>query len=421
MQQFPLIKQPVEAHTTGSVPSVPWRRWLLAFDAYNLSTNTLFTGAIWVIYLAAHGYSPLAIGLFEMLFHIAKFVMEVPTGIFADLLGRRKSLIVFCAIQALEILLFLVPTVPSLMLSFALSGAAFAFRGGANEAILWSIAGYAEPNKQSARYSRLVSRMFLVGLIGEIIGTATGGYLGHILEVLPFICRAVIVALGILPLLLIPEKSIQHMEPHTRTNPFTHLGKGLHAVWQSPTLLGLLLISGLTESCWQTIYFYYQLYLHGLGFSLSAIGIVVAISMVSNFIFTASAPFVMRVLPERWLVPTFVLTQIVGLALMSMPQSLISLFGYIVLFQAALAILSPAVSTYINERSPEQQRATVLSFQTGLFSAAMIVLFPLFGLGISHASYSTIYLWTLLALAIGSVVIWGLTQFRKQRHARRVV
>lgn len=414
MQQFPFTEQPIAANTAESVP---WRRWLLAFDAYNLSTNTLFTGAIWVIYLAAHGYSPLAIGLFEMLFHIAKFVMEVPTGIFADLLGRRKSLIVFCIIQAIEVLLFLVPTIPSLILCFVLSGTSLAFRGGANEAILWSIAGHAEPHKQSVRYSRLVSRMFLVGLIGEIIGTATGGYLGHILEILPFICRAIIVSLGILPLLLIPEKSIQQLEPHTRTNPFTHLGKGLHAVWQNPSLLGLLLISGLTESCWQTIYFYYQLYLHGLGFSLSAVGIVVAISMVSNFVFTASAPFVMRVLPARWLVPTFVLTQIIGLALMSTSQSLLSLFGYIVLFQAALAILSPALSTYINERSPEQQRATVLSFQTGLFSAAMILLFPLFGLGVSHTSYSTIYLWTLGALAVGSIATWGLTRLFKQIHA----
>ena len=399
--------------STAPEPDLPWRRWLRAFDCYNAFTNTIFTSAIWVIYLAAHGYSPLAIGLFEMVFHIAKFVAEIPTGIFADLMGRRKSLIVFCIISALENLLFLMPTTPLITLSFVLSGISFAFRGGANEALLWTLAGYADADNQATRYSKLVSRMFLIGLLGEIVGTASGGYLGYILQTLPFICRAIITALGILPLLLIPEqKAVQNHQTHT--NPLQHLGKALRVVWKSPTLLGLLLISGLTDSCWQTIYFYYQLYLHGLGFSLSIIGLIVAASMGTNFLFTAITPGVMRRLPERWLVPICVVMEILGLFLMSTPDPISGLVGYLVLFQASTAVLSPAISTYINQRSSEEQRATVLSLQTGLFSAAMIVLFPLFGLGVSQASYHTVYLWTLEALTSGSAAIWGLIWMLKR-------
>ncbi len=408
MSTSPPLDQPLSAASTNATPSEPvatLRRWLLAFDCYNASTNILFTSAIWVIYLAAHGYSPLAIGLFEMTFHIAKFVAEVPTGIFADLLGRRKSLIVYCVLSTLEILLYLVPTAPLITLSFALSGISYAFRGGANEAMLWTLAGYAAPADQSRRYSKLVSRMFMIGLVGEIVGTAAGGYLGHILVVLPFICRAVVTALAIIPLLLLPE---QRVAVSHRTNPFQHLSRGLAVVWRNPTLLRLLLLSGLTDSCWQTIYFYYQLYLHGLGFSLTIIGLVVSASTVSGFLFTAAAPRIMHYLPERWLVSIFVLLEMLGLLLMSLPQPLLSLVGYLVLFQASVAVLMPAISTYVNIRSSEAQRATILSFQTGLFSAAMIVLFPLFGLGVSRASYSTVYIWTLEALAIGSVAIFGL-------------
>ena len=122
--------------------ALPWRRWLFAYDGFNLATNTLFTSAIWVIYLASRGYSPLAIGLFEMLFHVAKLVAEVPTGIFADLVGRRRSLIIFCILGGVENLLFLVPTVPLLILSFSLSGVSYAFLGGASEAMLWMLAGH---------------------------------------------------------------------------------------------------------------------------------------------------------------------------------------------------------------------------------------------------------------------------------------
>ena len=391
---------------------VPWRRWLAAFYCFDSTTSLLFTSAVWVIYLASRGYSPLAIGLFETIFHIAKFVAEVPTGIFADLVGRRKSLIICCMIGAVENLLFLMPSPPIMILSFSLAGISWAFRGGAHEAILWMIAGHAEPANQAAHYSKLISRMFMLALVGEIIGTASGGFLGHLLTILPFLCQSAAFAVGIIPLLLLPE---QRGTKEQRVHPLAHLRTGLRAVRQTPVLLGLLLISSLVDSCWQTVYFYYQLYLHGLGFSLSVIGLLVAASTVSGFLFTAAAPFIMRHIQQRWLVPLFVSMEIVGLFCMSLPQTFISLFGYLVLFQAAEAVLTPAISTYINERSPEAQRATIFSLQTGLFSAAMIVLFPLFGLGITQVAYSTVYLWTLVGLAIGSIAIGILVWILKRR------
>lgn len=396
--------------------TVPWRRWLNAYDGFNLATNTLFTSAVWVIYLASRGYSPLAIGLFEMLFHLAKFLAEVPTGIFADMVGRRKSLMIFCIISAVENLLFLNPTVPSMIVSFSLAGISFAFLGGASEAMLWTLAGFAEPGNQARRYSRLVSRMYLVGFIGEIIGTSLGGYLGHILVVLPFLLRAAFTLLGLVPLLLLPE---QKGVTEQRVSPLAHLGKGLLAVWHAPALLGLLLVSALTTSCWQTIYFYYQLYLRGLGFSLTVIGLIVAVSTVSGFFFTALAPFLIRKLPMRWLIALFVFAEIAGLFCMSLPQPYISLFGYLVLFQASVSVISPAISTYANERSPEEQRATVLSLNTGLFSAGMIVLFPLFGLGITNVPYSIVYQWTSLGLLTGVLAIIGLVFGLKNLNQRR--
>lgn len=394
---------------------VPWRRWRSAFYCFDATGSLLFTNAVWVIYLASRGYSPLAIGLFETIFHIAKFIAEVPTGIFADLVGRRKSLLICCIIGAIENLLFLVPTPPMMVLSFALAGIAWAFRGGAHEAILWMIAGHAEPANQAARYSKLISRMFMLALVGEIIGTASGGFLGHILTILPFLCQSAACAVGIIPLLLLPE---QRGAKEQHTHPLAHLRTGLRAVRQAPALLGLLLISSLTDSCWQTIYFYYQLYLHGLGFSLSLVGLLVAGSTITGFLFTAAAPRIMRHLPQHWLVPLFVGVEIAGLFCMSLPQTVISLFGYLVLFQASVAVLSPAISTYINERSPEAQRATIFSLQTGLFSAAMIILFPLFGLGITQVAYSTVYLWTLEGLTIGSIAIGTLVWILKRRIAQ---
>lgn len=88
------------------------RRWVRTFYLFDLLTNALFTNALAIIYLVAHGYSPFAIGLFSVVYDVTKLLAEVPTGIFADLIGRRKSLMLFCVLSASATVLYLVPILP---------------------------------------------------------------------------------------------------------------------------------------------------------------------------------------------------------------------------------------------------------------------------------------------------------------------
>lgn len=378
------------------------RRWNIAFACYTLAINTSFTRAVWMVYLAAHGYSPFALGLVEMIFHLAKFIAEVPTGVFADLAGRRTSLIVSCALAAIGELLFISPSFPVIAVSFALLGVAYAFRGGADSAMLWALAERAGVSDKAAHYSKLYSRMFLLLLLGETIGAASGGFIGGIWALLPFISQGIVTALAIPPLLLLPEIRLARSERHS---PLRHVGAGLRAAWRDPILLGLLLLSGLTASVFTTLGYYTQLYFHGLGFSLGAIGIIFALAIVPDSLFAWLAPRIIHHLPLPWLLTIFVSAEALGLAAMSAQQPVLGVVGFVLLFHSADAVLTPTISRYLNDRSPEAQRATVLSLDTGLFSAAMIVLFPLFGLGLTHASYHIIYLWALAALIGGSLII----------------
>ena len=54
--------------------------------------NLPLTGA-WVAILAARGYSLVQIGLAETAFHITSFLLEVSSGVFADLFGRKRMLL----------------------------------------------------------------------------------------------------------------------------------------------------------------------------------------------------------------------------------------------------------------------------------------------------------------------------------------
>lgn len=55
--------------------------------------NLSLTGA-WVAILSARGYSLVEIGIAETVFHITSLLFEIPSGVFADVFGRKKMLMV---------------------------------------------------------------------------------------------------------------------------------------------------------------------------------------------------------------------------------------------------------------------------------------------------------------------------------------
>ena len=61
---------------------------------YTLTTVSYFriAGASWVALLALRGFSLLQIGVLESIFHIASSCFEIPSGVVADVFGRKRTL-----------------------------------------------------------------------------------------------------------------------------------------------------------------------------------------------------------------------------------------------------------------------------------------------------------------------------------------
>jgi MFS family permease len=408
--------------TVGATP--PGRlepRWSAAFNLYTLLSNLSTENAIWLIYLAMRGYSPFAIGIFEMLFHVAKFVAEVPTGIFADLVGRRASLLASCAFGVLAALLFLDPTPITISISFMASGVSWAFKGGAQEAAVWTLAENSrdKPGRETdttGRYSRLYSRFLVVTLVAAALGDGTSGFLLNWNPAAPFILRAVGIALAIPALLFIPRLRPEHAE---RPRPLAHLRAGARVAWRSPLLLGLLLLSALEGTVITTANYYTQLYLTNVGYGVAAVGVIFGIGTVMDFLATGAAPRVLARFARRRVIPTLVAGVASGLLLMATGQAVVGLAGFLVIFRVCDSLFVPAISTAINARTPDAQRATILSLETGLFSGGMIVAFPLFGLGLNYVTYEQGYLGAGLALLAGAGLIAGLVVTLRRRNTAR--
>jgi MFS family permease len=403
---------------TSTPPERREPRWGFAFNIYTLLSNLDTDNAIWLIYLAARGYSPLAIGLFEMLFHVAKFIAEVPTGIFADLIGRRASLLAACVFGVVAALLYLDPTPMTISLAFMASGVSWAFKGGAQEAAVWTLAEQSrdKPGRETdtvGRYSRLYSRILVITLIAAALGDALSGLLLNWNTVAPFLVRALGVALAIPALLAIPRLRPEHAE---RPRPLAHLRAGARVAWRSPLLLGLLLLSALEGTVFTTTNYYTQLYLTSVGYGAAAVGLIFGVATALDFLATGAAPRALARFTQRRIIPVLIAGVAGGLLLMATGQAIVGLVGFLLLFHTCDAIFVPVISTAINARAPEAQRATVLSLETGLFSGGMIMTFPLFGLALTHISYAQGYLGVGLALLAGAGLIAWLVVSLRRRH-----
>lgn len=79
-------------------------RQLNKLYGYNALGNLSIAGAAWVLLLVTQGYSLVQVGLAETVFHLVSILAEVPSGVFADVAGRRKAMMVACAMGLLSAL-----------------------------------------------------------------------------------------------------------------------------------------------------------------------------------------------------------------------------------------------------------------------------------------------------------------------------
>jgi MFS family permease len=138
----------------------------------------------------------------------------------------------------------------------------------------------------------------------------------------------------------------------------------------------LIVFSELLFSLITVLFYYLQNHWISLGWSELGIGLVFAANAMVAGAVAFRAPAIERRIGERgvltW-VPLFMLLCLWGIALSTWEQLFFILLGCVE------GLLATAICTYLNRLIPSAQRATILSFQSMVFSLFMIALFPVAG------------------------------------------
>lgn len=108
--------------------------WPFYLDSL-LSPMLFFAPAFIVVYLIGLHLSLFQIGILMALAPLTAFIFEIPTGAFADLYGRKASVLLGYSIEAISVLLiFFTTNFYAIVFAFALMGFGSTFSSGAKEA-----------------------------------------------------------------------------------------------------------------------------------------------------------------------------------------------------------------------------------------------------------------------------------------------
>lgn len=385
MQHSPEILEEAIAATAVAAPAARVR--LVPFVAFKLLTTGTFTSSIWVLWLLHRGYSLAAIGVAEACYHLAKVALEVPTGAFADTIGRKWSLVVSTvAVVVAASLTYWSPVFPVVMLALLIDGASGSFRVGADQAYLFDALKDAG---RAHRFVRILANVLAASYCVAALISWVGAWLSEWSYAIPFglSIAASVVAGGIALTLPEPPRAIAH---RSARGILRTMRAGVRTVRERPVLLRLVVFAAFFFAAQTIGGIYLQSVLKGHGFANGAIGLTLGIAGVAS----AGATWLGGRLPAWWRAwPPFTLLA-AGMALGTVMQGLawvpLVLLG-LALRELTIGIFEPLFSTWANEESPSETRATVLSLSEFGFSVTMVWAFPLVGLLADRAGWGIAY------------------------------
>ncbi len=137
------------------------------------------TGA-WVALLAARGYSLMEIGIAETVFHITSLLFELPSGVFADVFGRKKMLVAGSVMRMIgNVIMVASNNLPMVCASIAFQALSYNFASGADSALAYDSLKLAGEELYYEKYAS--NQLILYRLCGGVSTLCAGLalFIGH--------------------------------------------------------------------------------------------------------------------------------------------------------------------------------------------------------------------------------------------------
>jgi len=356
----------------------------------NIGKNYIFLGlsyvdltrGLWMIWLTLRGFSLTQLGVMEGLFHLTTFLMEVPTGIVADLFGRKMSRILGRIIFLGSLfILYYSRSFQVQCLGFSMSAIGYNLESGAGEALIYD--SLKEIGREGV-YKKIAGINNLIFEGGSIISLIVGGYCAHNLGYQwVFIPGMTVGAMSIAVSVLFEEPTIIQEEQHRlREMGWFQAMKeqtlmSVQVIVEKPRIAFIILFTELVMMFITSLYFYLQTFWKSEGRNELQIGGYLALASVLSAAAGILTGKIEKKIGVRGIIlffPLLLILSIWGIGLTDYSVFFYGITGFVD------GVLFVAMQDYLNKLIPSERRATILSFQSMAFSLYMILFFPLIGL-----------------------------------------
>ena len=344
---------------------------------YSFMKNFDISSAIWVLYMVYKGLPLWQVGVVEGIFHITSFLFEVPSGAIADLLGRKNVMIAGRICSAISAVINLFSNnIFGFSVGFMISALGYNLNSGSEEALVY------DSLKQTGcedEYLKVNSRLNLIIEISQGLATFIGGILAEYSFVYCYITSIVIAALSLIPCLMLKEPSTKDEDKKKESISIKkHFKLSYNIIKNNKKIIKILVYFPMVFTFHTVVYFYGQQYFSILGCNKIEISLIMLLGGISSCIGAITCEKIIDLFKDK---TKYIASIFMGISIVFISgKSLIVSILFFAVMNYVNAILYPIQSTSLNKLIPSEQRATIISIDSMIFSLCMICMFPLCGL-----------------------------------------
>lgn len=313
------------------------------------------------IFYFSRGLDTFQVVSLEAALIIAVLFSEVPTGIIADKIGRKKALSLF-------ILLYIIGNIWTIFASSyfqfiiieILFGIGIAFGSGSVEALVYDSL---KEQKKEKEMSKVWGSITYYSLIAMVISVAVGGYIARNQEPQTFTLLLWLFTFGsiIAFILSLFVKEKKHQKEINEVSPFILFKQSTRHIFKNKSLRRIVYLYVFTMPFTHVIAFLFQPYFLVAGVPPSIWGVIMAVGILLSALLVKYA---YKIETKFGMKKTIFLTTILpGLCYLLMAFFIgpIMSFSWYILHKGISNLRYPLFSQYQNDHIDSKNRATVLS------------------------------------------------------------
>lgn len=353
--------------------------------AYKLLSEFWVIVPILIPYYESNNLNKTQIFTIQAAYALSILIMEIPSGYLADIIGRRKTLILGALFMPIGIGVYVFThSFTSFIIAEFILAIGNSMRSGCDSALVYDTLIQL---KKEAEYKKFEGRSFYYARLGTSLSSILGGLLALLSLKLPFFAN---MATGMLlfPLaLILIEPDRKKLET---VNPFKDILRISRHCFAHSKLRPLMLYMALIRSTGITGIWAYFLYYESIGIGIAYFGVIFAVYQLFSALGSRQAHVIETKIGQKasmyfflLMAPTFILVGSFKTPLL-LPMIFLNAF----LLGSAFPLIFDAMNRLIGS----EVRATALSIANMTGSLSFMVISPIFGKSVDALSLSEAFI-----------------------------